>query len=146
MFIRSEEQDRGILRAYKINKNLDFSAPVIIDTRSGNIEGDPEGVTIYKSNTNEGFVILSSQGNSTLNIYDRNYPYNFINSFNIIANGSIDAVTDTDGVDVVNNYLGPLFPKGLLVVQDGSNDGEGLIKKQNFKFVSIKDVIDKIDE
>ena len=142
----SEEQDRGILRAYKINKNLDFSAPIIIDNRSGNIVGDPEGVTIYKSNTNEGFVILSSQGNSTLNIYNRNYPYNFIDSFNIIENGSIDAVSDTDGVDVVNNNLGPLFPKGLLVVQDGSNDGEGLVKKQNFKFVSIKDVLDNIND
>jgi myo-inositol-hexaphosphate 3-phosphohydrolase len=34
----------------------------------------------------------------------------------------------------------------MLVVQDGSNDGEGSIRKQNFKFVSIKDVLDKIDE
>ena len=45
----SEEQDRGILRAYKINSNLDLSNPVIIDSRSGNIDDDPEGVTIYKT-------------------------------------------------------------------------------------------------
>src|SRR5210317_337838 len=30
----SEEQDRGILRAYKINSSLDFSNPTIIDSRS----------------------------------------------------------------------------------------------------------------
>ena len=115
-------------------------------TQSEGCVYDDENQTLFISDTNEGFVILSSQGNSTLNIYNRRYPYNFINSFNIVGNGSIDAVTDTDGVDVVNNNLGPLFPKGMLVVQDGSNDGEGSIRKQNFKFVSIKDVLDKIDE
>ena len=74
----SEEQDRGILRAYKVDEGLDFSSPMIVDTRSGRIVGDPEGITIYKKNSTEGYVILSSQGNSTFNIYNRIFPYNFI--------------------------------------------------------------------
>ena len=140
----SEEQDRGILRAYKVDEGLDFSSPMIVDTRSGRIVGDPEGITIYKKNSTEGYVILSSQGNSTFNIYNRIFPYNFINSFTVEGNEYIDSTSDTDGLDVVNINLGEDFPSGLLVIQDGNNEGKNLIKKQNFKFISIKDVLDNL--
>ena len=109
---------------------------MIIDTRSGRIVGDPEGITIYKKNSTEGYVILSSQGNSTFNIYNRIFPYNFINSFTVEGNEYIDSASDTDGLDVVNINLGEDFPSGLLVIQDGNNEGKNLINKQNFKFIS----------
>jgi myo-inositol-hexaphosphate 3-phosphohydrolase len=106
--------------------------------------GDPEGITIYKKNSTEGYVILSSQGNSTFNIYNRIFPYNFINSFTVEGNEYIDSTSDTDGLDVVNINLGEDFPSGLLVIQDGNNEGKNLINKQNFKFISIKDVLDNL--
>ena len=48
------------------------------------------------------------------------------------ADGSIDAVTHTDGLDVNSAPL-PGFPNGLLVVQDDGNPDSGV--DQNFKLV-----------
>ena len=141
----SEEQDRGILRAYKINSNLDFSNPVIIDSRSGNIDDDPEGVTIYKTSTNDGYILLSSQGDNSFNVYNRTEPYNYLGSFKIGHSGKIDNVNDTDGIDVVSSRLNSKYPKGLLVVQDGTNDGKKIVKRQNFKYVSFEEVIKALD-
>ena len=141
----SEEQDRGILRAYKINKDLNLSKVAVIDTRNGNIVGDPEGVTIYKSSSHEGYIILSSQGNSKFNVYNRKYPYEYINSFSISSNGDIDEVTDTDGVDVTHVNIGTKYPKGLMVVQDGNNDEKNKLNKQNFKFVSFEQVLNSLN-
>ena len=141
----SEEQDRGVLRAYKLNNELDFSSPHIIDNRSGNIDGDPEGVTIYKSSETEGYVILSSQGDNSFNVYDRKFPYNYLGSFKVGSSGNIDNVNDTDGVDVISNYINYKYPKGLLVVQDGTNDGKKIVKRQNFKYVSFEEVIKALE-
>ena len=141
----SEEQDRGVLRAYKLNNKLDFSSPHIIDNRSGNIDGDPEGVTIYKSSETEGYVILSSQGDNSFNVYDRKFPYNYLGSFKVGSSGNIDNVNDTDGVDVISDYINYKYPKGLLVVQDGTNDGKKIVKRQNFKYVSFEEVIKALE-
>lgn len=141
----SEEQDRGILRAYKINSSLDFSNPTIIDSRSGNIDDDPEGVTIYKTSTNDGYILLSSQGDNSFNVYNRTEPYNYLGSFKIGHSGTIDNVNDTDGIDVVSARLNNKYPKGLLVVQDGTNDGKKIVKRQNFKYVSFEEVIKALD-
>lgn len=141
----SEEQDRGILRAYKINSNLDFSNPTIIDSRSGNIDDDPEGVTIYKTSTNDGFILLSSQGDNSFNVYSRTDPYDYLGSFKIGHSGTIDNVNDTDGIDVVSTRLNNKYPKGLLVVQDGTNDGKKIVKRQNFKYVSFEEVIKALE-
>ncbi|GIS05160.1 MAG: hypothetical protein CM15mP108_2640 [Gammaproteobacteria bacterium] len=40
---------------------------------------------------------------------------------------SIDRVTDTDGIEIVNKYLNDTFPTGIIVVQDGRNTGENKI-------------------
>ena len=138
-------RSRGVLRAYKLNNELDFSSPHIIDNRSGNIDGDPEGVTIYKSSETEGYVILSSQGDNSFNVYDRKFPYNYLGSFKVGSSGNIDNVNDTDGVDVISNYINYKYPKGLLVVQDGTNDGKKIVKRQNFKYVSFEEVIKALE-
>ena len=53
--IISREGSRGILKAYDANT---LELIKIIDSRSGNIGGDPEGVTVYKTSELEGFIIL----------------------------------------------------------------------------------------
>jgi len=54
-----------------------------------------------------------------------------VKSFRIVAGGKIDRVTETDGIHVTTANLGPLFPKGVFIAQDGSDD----TGKQNFKLV-----------
>ena len=54
-------------------------------------------------------------------------------------------MTDTDGVDVTHLDLGPKYPLGLMVVQDGNNSVKNKVNKQNFKFVSFKQVLNSLN-
>ena len=102
----SEENLRGNLKAHKFDKDFNLTGePFLIDSREGNIVGDPEGVTVYKTDQSKGFIILSSQGDSKFNIYNRQQPYEFIKSFKISSTKDIDGVSDTDGIDAVSVNL-----------------------------------------
>ena len=128
--IISREGSRGILKAYDANS---LELIKVIDSRAGNIGGDPEGVTIYKTTDTEGFIIASSQGDSKFNLYNRKFPFEYIRSFRV------NDVTDTDGIDVTNNSINGAFSKGFLVVQDGYNTPDN----QNFKIVDMEQVLKK---
>ena len=139
-FFISEENERGIIRSYSLSEDLLLENKTKIDDRDGMIVGDPEGLAILKTSSEDGYLIASSQGNSTFNIYERRAPYKFIGSFKIEGNTNIDGVSDTDGLEIINTDLNKDFPDGILVVQDGDNTFKDTIQKQNFKFLSLKDL------
>jgi len=128
----SEENQRGVLRSYSLTKDLELSNKIRIDDRSGNIVGDPEGLAILKTSQTNGYLIASS--------YDRTEPHAYVGSFQIKENNSIDGVSDTDGLEIVNTFLNSDFAEGLLVVQDGKNTGENTIPKENFKLLSLSEI------
>ncbi|MCI0589213.1 MAG: phytase [Planctomycetes bacterium] len=107
-------------------------------TGGGNLTADVEGLSIYYAPGGAGYLIASSQGNSTFVIYQRAAPHAHVLTFQVGANTplGIDAVTGTDGIDVTNRGLGSAFPGGLFVAQDDSNPGG----TQNFKLVSWPDI------
>jgi 3-phytase len=143
----SEEEVNGVLKAYNLNNEFPFEIPFIVDSREGNIGGDPEGLTIYKTSEKEGYLLLSSQGDNKYNVYNRTYPHEFISSFTINDDPKgIDGTSETDGIDVTNYNLRGKFSKGLMVAQDGYNyDGEEL-KNQNFKIVPFKLILKSINK
>ena len=96
----------------------------------GHLTADVEGLTIYYAAGGGGYLLASSQGNSTFAIYDRRTPNAYLRSFSVVG-GSIDAVTGTDGIDVLGFPLGSAFPQGVFVAQDNT-DNSG---RQNFKLV-----------
>lgn len=95
---------------------------------SGEITPDTEGMSLYYRSDGGGYLIISSQGDSNLIVYERK-PSSptaknaFIGKIQIGASGSIDAVSGTDGLDVTNFPLGSAFPKGMLVTHDQTNTG-----------------------
>lgn len=97
----------------------------------GHLVADVEGLAIYHAADGEGYLIASSQGNSTFAIYRRKGDNAYVGSFTIVPGSSIDGVTGTDGIDVTSTALGEAFPKGVFVAQDDRNDGG----PQNFKLV-----------
>lgn len=104
----------------------------------GSLVADVEGLTIaYESNGN-GYLIASSQGNNTFVVYRREGTNAYVKSFRIVAGNKIDKVTQTDGIHVTTANLGPLFPKGVFIAQDGADDGG----KQNFKLVPWQSIVD----
>ena len=143
----SEEETNGVLKAYDLNKEYPFAEPAIVDSREGNIGGDPEGVAIYKTSKTEGYILLSSQGDNKFNVYNRQKPYQFISSFTVDDNPrGIDGTSETDGISVSSHNFGGKFYKGIMIAQDGYNyDGEEL-KNQNFKIIPFTKIIKLINQ
>ncbi|MEH2194562.1 MAG: phytase [Nostoc sp.] len=105
---------------------------------------DAEGLTIYYGKNGTGYLLASSQGDSTFVAYTREGNNEYVGNFAIGNNGSIDSVQESDGADVINVSLGSNFPFGLFVTQDGSNepaktiDGENV--SSNFKLVPWENI------
>jgi 3-phytase len=114
---------------------------VVDDINNPNLKADIEGLTIYYAADGRGYLIASSQGNSSYAVYEREGDNEYIGSFTIddlVVEGEveIDGTSGTDGIDVTNRSLGKDFPFGVFVAQDDVNEGRGDSLNQNFKLVS----------
>jgi 3-phytase len=105
---------------------------------AGHLAADIEGMAIAYGAKGAGYLFVSSQGSSTLAVYDRAGANRFVRSFKVVANGTIDAVSGTDGLDVTSRSVGPGFEKGMLVVHDESNSGGAT---SNLKYVPLDQVV-----
>lgn len=145
------EEAVGIWR-YGAEPGDSMTARVSVDTTGlgtsggGRLSADVEGLAIYAppgASSDQGYLIASSQGNFTYVVYDRAAPLAYRGTFQIVDNTDlkIDGVQETDGLDVVAAPLGPDYPVGMLVVQDGYNKNpDGSDANQNFKYVSWADI------
>jgi 3-phytase len=129
------EEDVGIWAYGAESQDGDRRAGV--DTvANGHLTADSEGISLVDEGNGAGYLIASSQGSNSYNVYDRAAPYAFKGAF-VITDGAIDGAEETDGLDVTAASLGPSFPAGLFVAQDGFNvDGKNTKKaNQNFKLL-----------
>ena len=129
-------------------------ARTVVDTTGvevhsgGRLAGDVEGLALYAGRSGDpgdGYLIASSQGNSTYVVYDRAAPHPYRGTFRVVGHGDIDGAEGTDGLDVTATPLGPEYPDGLLVIMDGENTNpDGSTSNQNFKLVSWRAVADAL--
>lgn len=150
------DADLRRFRPVLLDKVKEFGVPAVFDpvedecVVSGpdpgyggrNLSADVEGTTVFDAGDGEGYLLVSSQGNNSVAVYERDGRNRFVGSFQIQAGrGDLDSVEETDGMAVTNVPLGG-FRQGLLVVQDGANtpdvlDPDGEVRDNtNFKFVS----------
>lgn len=128
--------------------NCDSAIPgtLVASTFDGILERDVEGMAIYETDDDAGYVIVSAQGEHEFVVFDREPPFTHVTTFAVWGGGAscIDGVEETDGLAVTSKNLGSRFPQGLLVVQDGFNGDP--VSTQNFKFVDMRDVLAFIDD
>ena len=130
------EEDVGIWK-YQAEPEAEPARIAVDRVRpGGSLVADVEGLTIAYESGGKGYLIASSQGNNTYAIYRREGDNTYVKSFRIVA-GTIDPVTETDGIHVTTANLGPQFPKGVFIAQDGADD-KG---KQNFKLVPWQSIV-----
>jgi len=106
------------------------------------ISADVEGLTVYDAGHGCGYLLVSSQGDSTFLAYDRR-TNRFLTRFVITDGPAADGAQHSDGAAVVSAPLGRAFPAGLLVVHDGENtgaDSQAPRPSTNFKYVDWRAV------
>lgn len=96
---------------------------------------DVEGLALGTEPGGRRLLIASSQGDNAYAVFDL-ADERYLARFRIGA-GTVGATSETDGLDVALGDLGPDFPAGLLVVQDGENAPDA----QNFKLVDWRQVM-----
>jgi myo-inositol-hexaphosphate 3-phosphohydrolase len=120
----------------------------VVKPEGSALEADVEGLALYYGANGTGYLIASSQGDSTFAVYSREGDNAYLGSFIVGEANGIDSVDGSDGLDVINVPLGSDFLSGLLVVHDQQNepalivedDGELVNASGNFKFVPWKNV------
>lgn len=115
--------------------------PVVVDriADSNGLVEDTEGLSIWRGTGGTGFLVASAQAADRYVVYDVLEPHAPRGIFTVSpsVDGTVDAVTHTDGIDVVSAVL-PGHPNGVLVVQDDGNPESG--QNQNFKLVDWAEI------
>lgn len=109
------EEKRGVWRQ---DLAAPASAPQLVITAGPGLTPDVEGLAIHPA---RGWLVVSSQGSDSFAVYDIRPPFALRGTFAIGTNAAlgIDAVSETDGLDLSPANLGGPYADGLLVVQDG---------------------------
>ncbi|NJK39221.1 MAG: phytase [Oscillatoriales cyanobacterium RM1_1_9] len=136
------ENEVGILK-FQAEPTAGDDFEVIYSVDQDILVPDLEGLILYYGDNGSGYLIASSQGDSTYGVFNRAGSNEFLGQFVIAGNGEIDQVNETDGFDLTNVALGSTYPSGLFVVHDGANDPQSVVEDDeqlennstNFKFV-----------
>jgi 3-phytase len=89
------------------------SGTKIASVGQNGLTADVEGITIYYTANGAGYLIASSQGSSTFNVYQRSTPHAFVGTF------AVSGAADSDGVDVINLPLNGNFAQGMFALHNG---------------------------
>lgn len=130
------EEEGGVWR-YGAEPGEATDSPVLVDRTGagGHLVADVEGLTLVDTGGGDGYLVASSQGDDSFAVYRRRPGHDFVGRFEVggAAASTVDGCEDTDGIEIVNRPLGPAFPNGLFVCQDGENGEE----ESNFKLVPL---------
>lgn len=132
------EEEVGIWK-YQAEPDEGLERTRVDNVGGGRLVADVEGLTIAEEKDGKGYLIASSQGNSRYVMYRREGANDYVRTFRIVAGNGIDEVTETDGIHVTTANLGPAFPQGVFIAQDGV-DNTG---KQNFKLVPWQLIVNR---
>lgn len=97
----------------------------------GDFKEDVEGISIYPTSSNTGYILVSNQQSDTFNVYLRENP-----SKGRIAEVPV-STKESDGSEVTAVPLGPNFPKGLFVAMSNG---------KVFHYYDWREIQNRIDE
>ncbi|NGX32616.1 MAG: 3-phytase [Candidatus Anoxychlamydiales bacterium] len=105
-YVYFSDESNAILKYIADPDKNDNSLILKFATQDG-IKGDREGLALYENTNDTGYLILSSQGNSSFKIYEREGNNNFIKTISSLH------AKNTDGIAATNARIEPKYPNGL---------------------------------
>ncbi|WP_375402140.1 phytase [uncultured Sphingomonas sp.] len=121
------EEDAGIWR-FAADPGASVAGKLVARVDARTLVADAEGLALAPQGRRGGYLIASSQGDNAYTAY--HLPgMRYAGRFRI-GGGTVDATSETDGIDLALGDFGPRFPDGLFVAQDGDNAPA----TQNFKY------------
>ncbi|GAA4660384.1 phytase [Kineococcus glutinatus] len=113
------------------------------------LTADAEGLTVAHAPDGTGYLLASSQGDSTFAVYELGSG-RYAAGFAIAdgpgsGGGAVDGVQHSDGATVTTRAVGSAYPYGLLVLHDGEDTGEAAADAgrtaTGFKLVPLERVV-----
>ena len=119
-------------------------ATLVVAISDSALVADVEGMAIYRIDETKGFLVVSSQGDSSFAVFELEGDNSYLGSFRVgdSEDGGIDGVSETDGIDITSASLSADFPLGILVVQDDENLNP--TGNQNFKLIDWRSVASEL--
>lgn len=130
------EENSGIWM-FELNDDA-FTPRRFANVNGRELVADVEGLALAPQGDAAGFLVASSQGDNSYVLYDLSSG-EYVNRFQLV-DGVVDGTSETDGIEVKLGNFGLNYPEGLMVVQDGANEGN----TQNFKLISWKKIADAV--
>ena len=131
-FIYYSDETVGLHKYYadpaKGNEELAFFA-------QDGFSSDHEGISIYKTGTSTGYILVSNQQKNSFMVYPREGSQTNIHDHQLIAEIPVSTI-ESDGSDVTNVNLGPKYPHGLFVAMSNG---------KVFQYYDWRDLQKKID-
>ncbi len=118
--------------------------PALIKAVDDVMVADVEGMALYPAE-NSRYLIVSSQGDDSYVVLQSSAPYKVLGKFRVGANygAGIDAISETDGLEVTHRSLGKGYEQGAFIAQDGHNIMPE--QPQNFKMVSWSEIAQELN-
>jgi hypothetical protein len=130
-FIYICDENAAVLK-YSADPDKNDNKLVNAFAKGDGIVSDREGINIYRCNDRTGYILLSSQGNNQIKVYDR-----ITNEFMGTINP--EEMKDCDGLDLTAMPLGPKYPHGMAAFHLGSTVGS------QFGFYDWSDIATGLD-
>ncbi len=135
------EEDVGIWR-FAAAATASSNGEKIILADGQTLVADVEGLAFAPGE--RPYLLASSQGNDSYVLFSGVAPYQPVLRFRVITNPElgIDGTSETDGLELTVRSLGPEFPQGALIIQDGRNRMPE--QGQNLKYIPWQSVLQLI--
>ena len=108
------------------------------------LSADAEGLTLAQGADGRGYLLASSQGDSTFAVYELRRTPRYVGGFSVADGPGTDGVQHSDGATLTTAALGAAYPHGVFVSHDGEatpavqgEDGEDRVAT-NFKLVPLE--------
>lgn len=131
-FVYHSDEQHGIHKSYA---HPDSSNMELALFGTSGFTEDIEGISIYKTDNNSGYIIVSDQQANRFRIFPREGSHGKPNEHPEVS-FFLASTSESDGSDVINRVI-PEFPQGLFIAM--SDDG-------TFQFYDWRDISKKINQ